>query len=69
MGLILAGFALIALVDLVPIIRKHSMRGVLAFLLFFIPALTLALLQVNKVEVPSILILLGDWLKALGISY
>ncbi|HWQ74206.1 MAG TPA: hypothetical protein VN441_02710 [Syntrophomonas sp.] len=69
MGLILAGFALIALIDLVPIIRKRSWRGALTFLLFFIPALTLAVLREIRIEVPSVLILLGEALKALGISY
>lgn len=69
MGLIVIGFTLIVLIDLVPILRRHSWRGLLAFLLFFIPALTLAVLQEYKVEVPSLLILLGKVLKALGISY
>jgi len=69
MGLILAGFVLIALIDLVPIIRKRSWRGALIFLLIFIPALTLAVLQGIRIEVPSVLILLGKALKALGISY
>ncbi|MEA4846968.1 MAG: hypothetical protein VB106_07035 [Clostridiaceae bacterium] len=69
MILILTGFALIALVDLIPIIRKRSWRGALVFFLFFIPALTLSILRENKVEVPSIMIFLGTLLKALGISY
>jgi len=69
MGLIFIGFALIVLIDLIPIIRKHSGRGALAFLLLFIPALTLTMLQAYKIEVPSIMLLLGSLLKTLGISY
>jgi hypothetical protein len=69
MVLILTGFTLIALIDLIPLIRRHAKREIAAFSIVFITALTLAILQINKVEVPSVLILLGDALKALGISY
>lgn len=69
MALILAGFVIIALIDLIPLIRQHAKNGIAAFSIVFITALTLSILQINKVEVPSILILLGDALKALGISY
>ena len=69
MGLILAGFAVIALVDMVPLVSNHSSRGTLAFLLIFTPALALAVLQVNKVDIPSVLLLLGNLLKMVGISY
>ncbi|MPM57416.1 hypothetical protein SDC9_104238 [bioreactor metagenome] len=69
MVLILTGFTLIALIDLIPLIRQHAKSGIAAFSIVLITALTLAILQINKVEVPSVLILLGDALKALGISY
>ncbi len=69
MVLILIGFALIALIDLTPLIRRRSGREVTAFLFIFAAALTLALLQVNGVEVPSSMLLLDDALKALGLSY
>ncbi|MPN17919.1 hypothetical protein SDC9_165276 [bioreactor metagenome] len=69
MALILTGFALIALIDLIPLIRQHTKSGIAAFSIIFMTALTLTILQTNKVEVPSVLILLGDALKAWGISY
>jgi hypothetical protein len=69
MALILAGFAIMTLIDLIPLIRQHAKNGIAAFSIVFITALTLAILQISKVEVPSVLILIGDALKALGISY
>ncbi|MPN44748.1 hypothetical protein SDC9_192313 [bioreactor metagenome] len=69
MELILAGFALIALIDLTPIIRKRAWRCMLVFLLLFIPALTLAILREANVEVPSVMMLARDVFKSLGISY
>ncbi len=69
MGTVLISFALIILIDLVPIIRKRSWRDILAFLLLLLPALTLAVLRESRIQVPSLLIVLGDMLKAWGISY
>ncbi len=69
MILILFGFALIVLIDLTPIIRRRSGRAAVAFLLLFAAALVLSVLQANSVEVPSVMLLLGDALKALGLSY
>ncbi len=69
MALILAGFALIALIDLRPLIRRRSGRAVVAFFLLFIPALTLSVLRACKIEVPSVMLLMGDALRALGLSY
>ncbi len=69
MALMLAGFALIALIDLIPILRRRSGRAAAAFLLLFAAALALSALQTSGVAAPSILHLLGDALKALGISY
>lgn len=69
MVLILIGFTIIALIDLIPLIRQHSKSGIAAFSIIFMTALTLAILQKNKVEVPSVLLLLDGALRALGISY
>lgn len=69
MALILIGFALIALIDLPPIVRKRSGRGAAAFLLLFITALTISVLQASSIEVPSILHLIGSAFKAVGLSY
>ena len=69
MVLVLIGFTLIVLIDLVPLIRKHLGHDIIAFLLLFILGLTIAILEVSGVEVPSIMLLLGDVLKSLGMSY
>lgn len=69
MVLMLIGFALIALIDLLPVIRRRSGRAVAAFLLLFTAALALSVLQVNGVEVPSAMLLLDDVLKTFGLSY
>lgn len=69
MVLMLLGFAAIALTDLIPLIRQRSARGIAAFLLMFLTALTLATLQLVGVEVPSVMLLLGNAAKAMGLSY
>jgi hypothetical protein len=69
MALMILGFAVIALTDLIPLIRQRSARDIFAFLLIFLMALTLATLQMVRVEVPSIMMLLGNAVKALGLSY
>lgn len=69
MALTIIGFLLLALVDLPPILQKQDRRAAIAFALFFLAALALALLRVFHVEVPSVLLLLGAGLKKLGIGY
>jgi hypothetical protein len=65
----LSGFALLLLIDLAPVIRRRDWRGAIAFLCFFVPGLVLAVLRHNMIDLPSALLLLGDLLKAWGISY
>ncbi|WP_099205256.1 hypothetical protein [Scatolibacter rhodanostii] len=62
-------FAIIAWIDLLPLIRKRSWKGIAALLFFFIPALVLAVLWNYKIQVPSTLLTLGEALKSMGISY
>jgi hypothetical protein len=69
MALVLAAFLLIALIDLVPLIRRREGAGIFAFLLLFIPALAIAMLQAYNITVPSAMLLLGEVFKALGLSY
>lgn len=69
MALLLVSFALIALKDLIPLVRQRSKRGIAAFLLLFLPALALSILQAVGIEVPSALALLGSAVKAMGLSY
>jgi len=67
--LLLAGFVLIALIDLIPLIRKRSWRGIVALLLLLIPALALSILLMSNIHVPSILVVIGNAIKSIGISY
>lgn len=69
MGLMLIAFALIMIIDLIPIIKRRLGHDAATFLILFATALTLAVLQVSGIEVSSILLLLGDALKSLGLSY
>ncbi len=69
MALILIGFLLIALIDLIPLLRKRAPRGIFAFLALFIPGLTLAVLQASGVEPPSIMRLMETCVRALGLGY
>jgi hypothetical protein len=66
---VIAVFALIAAVELAPQLRRRARRGVCAFLFLFAPALILALLQANEIELPSVMLLLGDALGTLGLNY
>ncbi len=69
MWTILLVFAAIAFVSLIPIIRERSWAQLAAFIALFIPALTLALLQKFNVTIPSIIKILGDFVKMIGLSY
>jgi hypothetical protein len=69
MVMILIGFALIALIDLIPLIERRFGRGVAAFILVFGVALTLSVLEAQDVDVPSIMLLWGDAVRALGLNY
>lgn len=69
MTVLLLVFALLALMDLTPLIRKKSHRGIVGFFVLFTPALVLAILLRNKVEVPSLLQAVDSVFKTLGISY
>lgn len=69
MVLVLIGFALIVLIDLIPLIERRSGRGVAAFILVFGAALTLSLLETQGVDVPSIMLMWGDVVRTLGLNY
>lgn len=69
MLILLIGFALIAVIDLVPLIKMKSKNGVPTFLLVFIPTLVLSIMLNLNIQIPSIMIWLGDVLKKVGISY
>ncbi|HHU22517.1 MAG TPA: hypothetical protein GXZ52_03750 [Clostridiales bacterium] len=69
MGLIIAAYAIFALVDIFPIIRSRSWRCILVFIVLFVISLTLAILLKLKVKIPSILLFLGDILKSWHLTY
>jgi len=69
MVLVIAGFSLIALIDLIPLLRKRSPRGVFAFLALFILGLSLAVLQTAGIKLPSIMLALETCVRALGLGY
>ena len=69
MGWILTGFALVALIDLPPLLKRRDKRAVAAFLFLFGVALTLAVLQSLDVEVPSMMLLFDRMYKSIGLAY
>lgn len=69
MGWILTGFSLIALIDLLPLILQRKGRAIAAFLVIFIAALTIAVLQAYDVKIPPIMTHLDDLFRKIGLSY
>ena len=69
MAFLLIGFAAVALIDLPPLIRLRSWRGIAVFCVLFLSALTLSVLQVMGIEVPSVMLLLGKLVRAIGLGY
>lgn len=69
MAWILMGFALIALIDLTPLLRRRKGRAVAAFLAVFAVALLLAVLQALNIEIPSVMYAWRDFIRWLGLGY
>ncbi len=69
MGWILTGFALVALIDLPPLLRRRDKRAVAAFLFLFGAALALSILQRLGVEIPSMMLLFDRMYKSIGLAY
>lgn len=69
MGYIVTGFALIILIDLIPLLHSRSKRTVFAFVVIFTAALGMALLWLFDVQIPSTLVVIGNFLKRIGIGY
>ena len=63
------GFVLIAIVDLFPLLRKKKTKDVATWLVLFVLAFSVSVLLLLKVPVPSLMVLIGDGLKAIGLSY
>jgi hypothetical protein len=69
MALLLAGFALIVLIDFIPLVRHRLKRSMVVFLSLFVLTLTIAILQVSGVEIPSMMSVLSGFVRMLGLGY
>lgn len=63
------GFILIAMIDLLPLLRKKKTKDVATWLVMFVLAFSVSVLLLLKVPVPALMALVGDGLKAIGLSY
>lgn len=68
-GLVIAGFTLIGLLDFLPLVRRRKRREIIAFSCVFTAALTLSVLAVFSVEVPSLMHAWGSFLRWIGLGY
>lgn len=62
-------FGLIALLDLLPLIRRKDWKDVAAFGFFFALALTVSVLNELKVPIPSPILTADEWLHQIGLHY
>jgi hypothetical protein len=69
MILLLAGFTLLALIELPPLLFRREKRTLTAFLAVFFIGLVLSIMLVRGIEVPSILLLLDHFFRTLGLHY
>jgi len=69
MIVLLLTFLGIALFDFVPLLRHRQKTAIAAFLMLFIPALVISLLLVKNIPVPSVMMMLGDLFKSIGLTY
>ena len=69
MAWILMGFSLVALMDLTPPIHRRKGRAIAAFVVLFVVALLLAVLQALNIEIPSVMYAWRDALRWLGLEY
>ena len=62
-------YVLIAIIDFFPLLRARRPKDVAAWLAMFILAFSITILLQMKFEIPSALKVIGDGLKAIGLSY
>lgn len=55
--------------DLIPLIRRRSVRGVIALLLVLIPATVMGIMHIRHIEVPSLMLAIDDFMRSWGLSY
>lgn len=66
---ILTGFALLALFELPPLFLRREKRTLTVFLIVFFLGLIASLMLKRGIEIPSILLLWGDFFRFLGLHY
>lgn len=66
---VIGGFALIGLLDLLPLIRRKKWRAVAAFICLFVIGLTLEILAVLHIKVPSVMYGWEGLIRWLGMGY
>lgn len=69
MGMMWILFALILLIDLPVLLKSKTPKNIFLFLLLLIPAVLLTILTLFGMSVPSLILMLGDMLKSMGIYY
>jgi protein-S-isoprenylcysteine O-methyltransferase Ste14 len=66
---IVIAFGFVALVDLVPLIKRRSKGAVVTFCVIFALAFVMAVLHSQNITMPSTLRYIGQLMKSVGISY
>lgn len=66
---VIGGFAVIVLMDFLPLVRQKKWRAAAAFAFVFAIALTLELLAVFHIEVPSMMSAWEGFIRWLGLGY
>lgn len=56
-------------IDLPPLIRNRNRREIVIYSLVYLFALVLCFLYASGVRIPSLVMVLGDMMKSVGISY
>lgn len=69
MLLMLVTFAIIIIIDFLPLVHKKDKKAVILFIIIFIFAFAYNLLLVLNVDIKSTLMLVVELFKSLGITY
>ncbi|MGI5935559.1 MAG: hypothetical protein ACOX7I_01965 [Oscillospiraceae bacterium] len=69
MATVIVAYVLVALLELIPIIKSRSWRHIVIFGVLFTISFALAILLKLKVRVPSIMLFLGDLLRSCHLTY
>ncbi len=69
MGAMWILFTLTFLIDLPVVLKKRNKKSIVVFSLLLIPAIVLTILTELDVQIPSLIMLLGNAVKSIGIQY